>query len=117
MQNNMTKLILTFIFVLLLSNSFASEQFIFNVTEIEITDDGNKFIGNKNGTAKSNSGIIIDAESFEYNKKLNILNAKGKVKITDTINKYVIYTDEIIYDKKMLNIMSILQIFIKVLSE
>ncbi|WP_075504254.1 LPS-assembly protein LptD [Candidatus Pelagibacter communis] len=96
----MKKIILIFIFFLLSSNSFASEQFIFNVTEIEITDDGNKFIGNKNGTAKSDSGIIIDAENFEYNKKLNILNAKGKVKITDTINKYIIFTDEIIYDKE-----------------
>ena len=48
----MKKIILIFIFFLLSSNSFASEQFIFNVTEIEITDDGKKFIGNKNGKAK-----------------------------------------------------------------
>ena len=85
----MSKIILTLIFFFLSLNSFASDQFIFDVTEIEITDNGNKFIGTKRGVAKSDNGIIIDAEQFEYNKILNILNAKGKVKITDTVNNYI----------------------------
>ena len=99
MKNNMSKIILTLIFFFLSLNSFASDQFIFDVTEIEITDNGNKFIGTKRGVAKSDNGIIIDAEQFEYNKILNILNAKGKVKITDTVNNYIIFTEEIIYNK------------------
>ena len=95
----MSKIILTLIFFFLSLNSFASDQFIFDVTEIEITDNGNKFIGTKRGVAKSDNGIIIDAEQFEYNKILNIMNAKGKVKITDTVNNYIIFTEEIIYNK------------------
>ena len=47
MKNNMSKIILTLIFFFLSLNSFASDQFIFDVTEIEITDNGNKFIGTK----------------------------------------------------------------------
>ena len=46
----------------------ANEQFNFNVTEIEILDEGNKIIGSKGGTVTSTDGIIINAETFVYLK-------------------------------------------------
>ena len=99
MKNNLIKLFC--IFFLLFFNIIAKseEQFNFDVTEIKITEDGNKFIGSKRGTIKTNDGIVIDADQFEYDKKLNILIATGNVKIVDKINKYQINTTKVNYDK------------------
>ena len=47
----------------------------------------------------TNDGIVIEADEFEYNKKLNILYASGNIKINDAINSIVINSDEIEYDK------------------
>ena len=49
MKNKMSKIII-FLFIYFLSlNSNASEQFNFDITEIEILENGNKFLGNKRG--------------------------------------------------------------------
>ena len=77
----------------------ADESFNFDVTEVQIIDDGNKFIGKKRGKITTDSGIILDADSFEYDKILNILKANGNVVIQDTIDNSFIYTNRIKYLK------------------
>ena len=77
----------------------ANEQFNFNVSEIEILDEGNKIIGSKRGTVSSTDGIIISADTFVYLKIENILNAKGNVVIEDKTNDYKFYSEEITYKK------------------
>ncbi len=77
----------------------ANEQFNFNVSEIEILDEGNKIIGSKGGTVTSVDGVIINAENFVYLKTENILNAKGNVVIEDKTNNYKFSSEEITYDK------------------
>ena len=99
MKNNFLKLILTTFFCICFVDAYSQDQFNFDITEIEIKENGNKFIGKKRGTITSTDGIIIKADEFEYNKKLNILKARGKVQINDTINEYFIYTDKITYKK------------------
>ncbi len=96
---------LSIIFILIFFNSvffkaYSAEIFNFDITEIQISENGNKFIGSKRGTITSQDGILITADQFEYDKKLNILNASGNVEITDTINKYLITTNNITYKKK-----------------
>ena len=59
----------------------SSEQFTFDITEIEILENGQKFIGKKRGKINTNNNIIIKADEFEYDKKLNILTANGKLKL------------------------------------
>ncbi|MDC3126521.1 hypothetical protein OA436_01930, partial [Candidatus Pelagibacter sp.] len=100
MTNRISKFIYLVVFSLLSFNVNSSEQFSFDVTEIDILENGNKFIGNKRGTIRSNDGIVINADKFEYQKKLNILKANGNVKIIDNINNYEIYSNNITYDKK-----------------
>ena len=100
MKNNIFKLIIIFFLILGFFNANGSEQFNFDVTEIQILENGNKFIGIKRGSIKSSNGIIIKADQFEYDKKLNILNANGNVEIEDNINKYLITTNNIIYEKQ-----------------
>ena len=86
--------------VFLVSNiSKANEQFIFNVTEIEILENGNLINGYKGGTATSEDGSIITAENFYYNKLTNILEASGNVEYLDEIKKIKITTDKAIYLK------------------
>ena len=64
-----------------------------------ITDNGNKFKGTNKGIIKTNDGIVIDADEFEYDKILNILNAKGNVKIKDNLKDITISANEITYNK------------------
>ena len=80
---------------------FASEIFNFDVKEVEIKENGNKFIGKKGGVAKSVDGTIIKAENFDYNKDKNILIASGKVQIYDPKNNIKIYSDKVTYLKNL----------------
>ncbi len=83
----------------LIENVKADEQFNFDVTEIEILENGNLFRGIKRGTITSNTGIIINANYFEYNKPLNQLKAEGDVRVIDSKNNYEIISDNILYLK------------------
>ena len=99
MKNKKFYIIFILIINLIFFNAYSIEQFNFDVTEIQITENGNKFIGLKRGKIKTDDGIIIDANQFEYDKTLNILNANGDVRITDNVNGYIIKTQNITYIK------------------
>ena len=79
--------------------SSASEQFKFDVTEIEITQNGNLIIGSKGGKAETNDGYEIIAENFVYNKLSNILKASGDVRVINTNNDFIIFSDKATYLK------------------
>ena len=83
----------------LMSYSYSSDQFSFDVTNIEILENGNIFKGSNKGIIKSDDGVIITADSFEYNKILNVLTARGNVEIEDTIQNYSIFSESIVYEK------------------
>ena len=105
MKNKFIILILIFVTISLTpSKSFSENLFNFNVTEIEITENGNLFKGFGGGEAISNDGIKIKANTFEYNKKLNSLFAKENVELNDTNKKIFINADEISYFKNIENI-------------
>ena len=85
--------------LLLFTNSYSNENFNFDVTEIEILDNGNKIIGNNRGIARTNNGLSILADKFDYNKITNILKATGNVIVEDEINNYKLFTNFIEYSK------------------
>ena len=99
MKNNIVIVFYFLIFNFNFFNTYAQEQFNFDVTEIEISENGEKFVGKKRGTITSTDGVIIRANRFEYLKKLNILNASGDIEIIDTINNKKIFTQNIIYER------------------
>ena len=100
MKNNLKLIVFLINFILFISiQTNAAEQFNFNITEIEITENGNKFKGYERGKIITDNGIVVSADQFEYNKSLNILKANGNVKIVDEINNYIIYTRDITYLK------------------
>ena len=100
MKNKINKIIYILTYFFLIFNDYSVESFNFDVTEEEILENGNKFIGSEKGRITSDDGVIINADKFEYDKNLNILNASGNVKINDTKNGYIIYTEKVIYDKE-----------------
>ena len=79
------------------NNSFSNDQFNFNVTELEITENGNKVKGFKRGTITTDDGIKFDADEFDYkdvdftftNKKPNDYNIQflGDVMLNRHKNK------------------------------
>ena len=97
------KILYIFLFIILnsffLFNAKSSEQFNFDVTEIEILENGNKIKGLKKGTVKTNDGIRISADTFIYDKISNILTANGNVEIIDNEKDLKIYSESAIYQK------------------
>ena len=81
------------------SNLNSEENFFFNVSEIEISQNGNLFKGSNGGEAYTNDGISISAENFEYNKLKQHLKAINNVKFKDNLKNLIIKADEISYFK------------------
>ena len=72
MKNKTIKLIFLIFFALFTKEINANEQFNFDVTEIEISENGNVIKGLKRGTITSkDDGFEIQSDTFEYNKILN----------------------------------------------
>ena len=100
MKNKLKNSILIFFcFFLLCKSVNSNEPFVFDVTEIEILENGNQINGYKGGTATSKDGSIINAENFFFNKLTNILEVTGNVKYLDISNDIVITSDKAIYLK------------------
>ena len=104
------KILLTLVFFFLnffsIGLSNAQDQFNFNISEIEILENGNKIIGSKRGDVSTGDGLVIEADNFIYKKIENILNANGNVIIKDTINNYKINSNNITYEKNSEKIFS-----------
>jgi LPS-assembly protein len=99
------KILYFFLFIYLFSY-FCSivrsdEQFNFDVTEIEVLENGNIIKGLKKGTVSTNDGITIIADTFVYNKKIETITAKGNVEAIDKNRNLKIYTQNLTYQKKM----------------
>ena len=75
MQN---KIIILFLIIsnLIFLNTYSDDQINFDVTEIEILDNGKKIVGKNRGTITTNNGIIIQADEFEFDKKKIFLKLK-----------------------------------------
>ena len=95
------------IFFLSLKSTKANETFIFDVTEIEILENGDQINGYKGGTAISEDGSKIIAENFYYNQLTNILEAIGDVKYVNDIENVTITADKMIYFKNNENVFTV----------
>jgi LPS-assembly protein len=97
------KILYFFLFIYFLSSFYSivrsEEKFNFDVTEIEILENGNIIKGLKKGTVTTNDGIIIIADTFIYDKKLETLTASGNVEALDTNRNLKINTQNLSYEK------------------
>ena len=100
MKNKLTSLtILSFLSLFINCSVAFTEQFNFNVSEIDILENGNRIVGSKRGEITTDDGVIISADNFVYNKIENTLAAKGNVVFVDKINNYIITSEIINYNK------------------
>ncbi len=100
MKNKILNLTLYLIFFLnFFSVVDATEEFDFNVTELEILENGNLIKGIKGGKATTNDGYTITAETFIYDKLTNILKVNGNVKFEDSKGELLIFTNKATYFK------------------
>ena len=94
---------ITFFLILLFSlsnfNKVLAEEFIFKVSDIEITENGNVYKGNNRGTIKTNNQLELISNNFEYLKKINQLEANGDVQLFDLKNDIIIKAQKIFYLK------------------
>ena len=100
MQNKIFKKILfIFLFLLQFTSVNSIEQFNFDVTKIEISEDGNRFTGLDRGKITTTDGLTINADNFDYYKNTNILKARGNIIIYDELKDVIIYSDKLTYLK------------------
>ena len=100
MKNKICSIIIGLLLgIIFTHNVFGYEQFNFDITEVEILDEGNIIKGLKKGTVTTDDGIIINSNKFYYNKIKNLLITEGNVEIIDTIKETKIYSDKLTYDK------------------
>ena len=94
MKNNLSKLII-YLFLSLGFFSFlnAEEQFIFKVTEIDISENGNLIVGSKGGKATTNDGFEITGSHDGYSRLHGCPIHVRKFKVKP---RYVHITDEIL---------------------
>ena len=100
MKNKLNYIFLIFIFNCIINfNAYGTDIFNFDVKELEIIEEGNKFIGKNGGTVTSKDGTVIKAKNFEYDKIKNILIAFGNVEIIDEKENIIIKSPKITYLK------------------
>jgi len=100
MKNKSVIILVLSILSLNLFYSVSSDEFNFNITELQITENGNTIKGVNGGIVTSkNNEIVITADNFKYNKFTTLLEAEGNVKLIDKIQNIVIESNEIFYLK------------------
>ena len=100
-MKNKLKVYISILFCLFLISKKvnANEPFVFDITEIEVLQDGNQINGYNGGKVTSEDGSTITAQNFFYNKLTNILETSGNVKYLDKVKNIIITTDKAIYLK------------------
>ena len=65
-------------------NLYSDDQINFDVSEIEILDDGKKIVGKNRSIITTDNGIIIQADEFEFDKVIKT-GSKVAIKISEKI--------------------------------
>ena len=93
------KITLTLVLLLSFFNLTFADEFIFNITQIEVTDNNNIYKGTKRGKISTSEEVEITSDNFDYLKKINQLKAYGNAQILDKKKDITIDADVIFYLK------------------
>ena len=94
------------IFLIFFSNSAFSDELEFSASEILSYDKGNLIKGIGGVEINGAQGLIISGEKFEFDKLKSILKVTENVLIKDQLNKNLVKSNQIIFDKKLNTIIS-----------
>ena len=65
MKNKFVTFFLIFVFTLCNLSQVSAEEFIFEVSDLEITENGNVYKGNNRGTIKTDNQLKLISNNFE----------------------------------------------------
>ena len=100
MKNKFITIFLIFTLNLSYFNFTKADEFNFNTTELQISENGNIIKGIDGGIVTTrNNEIVITADNFKYNKLTTLLEAKGNVRLVDKIADVIIESNEVFYLK------------------
>jgi LPS-assembly protein len=95
--------LITLFLILLINLGFfrmaMSEEFIFEVTDLEILENNTIYKGNNRGKITTDTQVELVSNNFEYLKKINRLEANGDVELTDIKNDVIINALKMFYLK------------------
>jgi len=91
-----------------------ADEFIFEVGNLEIINNGNVYKGSNRGKVITDNQTEIISNNFEYLKKTNRLEANGNVILVDIINDIVINAEKIFYLKNQEKIYTLGKTLIKI---
>ena len=114
MKNKFITFFLVILFTLSNFSRVLGEEFIFEITDLEITENGNIYKGNNRGTIRTDSQLKLISDNFEYLKKINRLEANGDVQLFDLNNNITINAQQIFYLKNEEKIFTIGKTLIKI---
>ena len=99
MKNKFIIIFFMFLINLSFSGLLKAEEFLFEVTDVEIIENGDIYKGNNRGKITTDSLIELTSDNFEYLKKINRLEANGNVQVIDIKNDLIINAEKIFYLK------------------
>ena len=114
MKNKFFKILLISILPLVFFKIAFADEFIFNVSELQVTDSGNVYNGINKGKITTATGVEITSDNFEYLKKVNQLQAFGNAQLYDTKEDVTINAEQIFYLKDKEIIYTVGKTFIKI---
>ena len=114
MINKFLKITLVLIISLKFFSTSFAEEFVFEVTELKITDNGNIYKGINKGKITTETKAEITSDNFEYLKKINQLEAYGDAQILDIKNDITINAEQIFYLKDKEIIYTVGKTFVKI---
>ena len=114
MKSKFATFFLVLVFTLYNLNQVFGEEFIFEVSDLEITENGNIYKGNNRGTVRTDNQLKLISNNFEYLKKINRLEANGDVELFELNNDITINAQQIFYLKNEEKIFTLGETLIKV---
>ena len=114
MKNKFTITLLILLFSMCSFKYILAEEFIFEVSDLEIIDNGNIYKGNNRGKITTNTQLELTSNNFEYLKKINQLEANGNVQLIDIKNNIITNAETIFYLKNDEKIFTVGKTLIKI---
>jgi LPS-assembly protein len=99
MRNKIIIIFLSLIFNFTYCNLTLADEFIFNVTDLEILENNTVYKGNNRGKIITDTQVELISDNFEYLKKINRLEANGNVQLTDIKSNVIINAEKMFYLK------------------
>ena len=114
MKNKFLTFFLIILFGLCNFSQVFADAFIFEVSDLEITENGNVYKGNNRGTIKTDNQLKLISNNFEYLKNINRLEANGDVQLLDLNNSITIDAQQMFYLKNEEKIYTVGKTLIKI---